>query len=139
MTLWQPGMRITADRLRTFTPTTATAGVVTIASGWTLLAQAGAKVGGITQIFVRLQRTSTALAADSAGNLADTAMFTVNSGWRPNAAFGGERMPFIASDAFGHGSALLTADSGLCDIVTWIPSQSILTDRFLRVLLTYPG
>lgn len=137
MTDWQPGMTVTTLRLKTFTPVIDT-GVVTIAADWTLLAAIGTKVGGTTQILVRLQRTSTNLTANSAGDLTDTAMFTVNSGWRPNAsAYGSELQPFVISDGFGNGSALLNPSTGICNASTWVPSQSITTARFLRILLTY--
>jgi len=138
MTAWQPGMRITADRLKTFTPTTtANTGIVTIGADWTLLDENAVKVSGSAHIFVRLQRATTNLTADAAGNLADTTMFTVNAGWRPNTVFGNERLTFVIADGFGHGSALLASDTGVCAAASWIPSQSITTDRWLRIMLTY--
>ena len=66
-------------------------------------------------------------------------MFTLTSAWRPNTAYGTERIPFVIADGFGHGSALLVADTGVCDAASWIPSQSITTDRFLRVYMTFPA
>lgn len=127
------------DQLNSPHATTATTGVVTIATGWTLLAQAGVKVAGTIYVFARVWRASTNLTADAAGNLADSSMFTVNAGWRPNTVYGNERLPFAMADGFGHGSALLAADTGVCDAASWVPSQSITIDRWLRVYLTYPA
>jgi hypothetical protein len=145
---WVVGETVTAaimnaeirDQFNALVATTATgSSVVTIDPDWTLLAAVGIKQSDVIQILVRLSRAVTNITANTAGNLTDEPMFTVNAGWRPKTTFGTERLPFVIADGFGHGSALLSPDTGVCDVASWIPSQSITTDRFLRVLLTYPA
>lgn len=139
MTNWLAGMEITADRLNTSTPEIVTSGVVTIDPAWTLLQQIGTKVDGMTSILVRVSRASTSLTSDATGNLVDTLMFTVDSDWLPNAgAFGSELIVATMGDGFADGTALLNSATGACNASTWTPSQSIRTDRFLRMLVTYP-
>jgi hypothetical protein len=87
MTAWLAGMEITADRLNDFTATETTSGVVD-ASGFSTSSFVGRKVSGVTTIELFTNRTGATIAeiATNTGNITDTAVATLPSGWRPQEA-----------------------------------------------------
>lgn len=87
MTAWLAGMEITADRLNDFTATETTSGVVD-ASGFVTSSFVGRKVSGVTTIELFTNRTGATIAegATNTGNVADTLVATLPSGWRPQEA-----------------------------------------------------
>lgn len=106
MTLWQPGMRITAARLNAgVDPTIVTTGA-TASSGFTLTTFVGYKIGPLVSIYV-LANVTTAVTA-SGGNINDTNFVTLPSGYRPldpvDCCFGNGSMD---------GEALIDPSSGL--------------------------
>ncbi|MFD4880005.1 hypothetical protein ACFWOB_42505 [Streptomyces sp. NPDC058420] len=83
MTLWQPGMRITDDRLNDGPPTLTTATGLVAATGFTVSDFRGYRTGHNVELNMYLFRSGATIAVSGAGNLADTACCTVPSGWRP--------------------------------------------------------
>jgi hypothetical protein len=81
MTAWLAGMRITATRLLTDTPTITTTGL-TAATGFSVLDFRGARSGNVIVLDMYVQRTGAAIAL-SGGQLPDTEICTVPAGWRP--------------------------------------------------------
>lgn len=121
-------------------PVTATGSAVTSASaGWSLMNAQAVKVGGMITWRVQVERTGAAISASSSGNVVDTAMFTLDSAWRPNTIFGSERMPTIVTNSYGDGAAYITADTGLVELVTWGPGATVTNGDWYRVMMTYPA
>lgn len=81
MTAWLSGMLITADRLNDNTSTQTTSGLVA-ATNFTVNSFLGRKVSGVTILDMYVQYTGSGISAAS-GNIADTQICTVPSGWRP--------------------------------------------------------
>lgn len=103
MTLWQPGMRMTADRLNDgIDPTIVTTGLVA-ATDFTVVDFWAARSGQNVSVMCILEYTGTGIALAS-GNLPDTPMCTLPSGWRP---------PVVVNDTWGDGT-----ESGECTIGT---------------------
>lgn len=84
MTQWLAGMEITADRLNDFTATETTSGTVD-SSGFSTSSFVGRKVSGFTYVEVFVNRTGATIAetATNTGNIADTDVTTLPSGYRP--------------------------------------------------------
>ncbi len=83
MTAWLAGMEITADRLNDFTATETTSGV-SDSAGFATTAFQGRKVSGVTVVTVTATRTGAITeAATNTGDIVNTAMTTLPSGWRP--------------------------------------------------------
>lgn len=87
MTAWLAGMEITADRLNDFTATETASGVVD-ATGFATSSFVGRKVSGVTMIELFTNRTGATIAegATNTGNVADTLVATLPSGYRPQEA-----------------------------------------------------
>lgn len=106
MTQWLAGMEITADRLNDFTATETTSGVVD-ASGFSTSSFVGRKVSGMTFIELFTNRTGASIAegATNTGNIADTLVATLPSGWRPQ-----ETINCICGNGSVDGEAVIGSD-----------------------------
>src|SRR5690349_11328206 len=95
MTLWTAGMTVTAARLNDgVSPTVITTGL-TAQTGFTVGSFVAYKIGGHLISFYALIASTNAISA-SGGNIADTPVATLPSGWWPldqvNACFGNGSM-----------------------------------------------
>ena len=68
--------------------TSASSGVVTAASGTTIVSQSYAKWGKVCQVYVSFKRTS-AVHVPASGNITNVLVFTLNDGYRPKIYSGG--------------------------------------------------
>ncbi|MCX4578107.1 hypothetical protein OHB41_33955 [Streptomyces sp. NBC_01571] len=82
MTLWQPGMRITSNRLNDGPPVISTNSGLLAGSGFTVNDFRGYRTGRSFVLDLYLLRTGAAIVLTS-GNLPDTTCATVPVGWRP--------------------------------------------------------
>lgn len=107
MTDWQPGMLITANRLKTFTAEETNSGL-TLESPFTLNDFWARKVGGSVTVMVYVnlapanQITTT---SSTTTNILDTEMATLPSGWRPP-----DTVSAIWSTGVTAGEATIAAD-----------------------------
>lgn len=85
MTNWLAGNRITATRLNDHTVESTTTSGLVPASGFTVIGFSGRKVSGVTTVHCYLAYSGGGINAspDPGGNLADTTICTLPSGWRP--------------------------------------------------------
>lgn len=85
MTAWASGMKITATRLNDNTLTDSTTSGLTAATNFTVVSFSGRKVSGITTVHMLVTRNTSTIAegATNTGNIVDTDMCTLPSGWRP--------------------------------------------------------
>ncbi|WP_406014319.1 hypothetical protein OG520_22110 [Streptomyces sp. NBC_00984] len=119
MTLWQPGMRITAARLNDFTPVPL-ASTATPAAAFTLTSFTARKTGGVVEWSIILVRNGGAITADAKGNIGDTDCATLPSDCRPGAIY------FAPFDTAGIASgAVRVATNGLCTLTSLDPTASI--------------
>lgn len=85
MTAWLAGMRITADRLNDYTLDESTTTGLTAATDFTVTNFYGRRSKGTVVLDMYLQYTGAGITATN-GNIADTAICTTPSGWRPDHA-----------------------------------------------------
>ena len=128
MTNWLAGMRITADRLNDNTLKESTTSGLVPASGFTVNSFSGRKVNGFTTVHVYLLRTGGDIPTSGyviGDNLADTAMATLPSGWRPP-----ELINAIIGDGNTDGEVIISA----AGVIT-LRSQfnKVVTDRNFRI------
>lgn len=111
MTAWLAGMEITADRLNDFTATETTSGTVD-STGFSTSSFVGRKVSGFTFIELFVNRTGATIAegATNTGNIADTDITTLPSGWRPQ-----ETMNAICGNGSVDGEVQIST-AGLCTV-----------------------
>lgn len=83
--LWLSGMLITADRLNNYDLDDETTSGFVIASGWTLNNFWANRSRSTVEMNIYVLRSGADITATT-GNIADTAVGTVPSGWRPNSA-----------------------------------------------------
>ncbi|MES9554773.1 MULTISPECIES: hypothetical protein [unclassified Streptomyces] len=119
MTLWQPGMRITAARLNDFTPTPL-ASTATPAAAFTLTSFTARKTGGVVEWSIILVRSGDAITADAKGNISDVACATLPPDCRPGA------LATVTFDTAGIASgSVRIATSGVCTLTSLDPTASI--------------
>lgn len=96
--------------------------VFTIGSGWTLAAAQARVTAGVTTVSIVATRTGGTITADAAGNIADTQVGTLTSGFRP----GGGLTTQWTYDKGGvaDGSVSIGTD-GICTIKTLSPTATI--------------
>jgi hypothetical protein len=83
VTNWAAGMLPTADRLGALTPEIVTTGTSN-SSGWSVSTFVGWKVGGcIVAVYLLVNRSGATISATS-GNITDTDVCTLPSGYRPS-------------------------------------------------------
>ncbi|MFE3144750.1 hypothetical protein [Streptomyces scopuliridis] len=114
-------------------PVTSTTGA-TAASGFTLINWSGRRRGNVVTINFASARSGANIPAEPTGNLADTPIGTLPSGWRPPASLA----PIYAAvgDGFGDGECSIES-SGVITIRSWSAGGSIVTGRNLRVTSTF--
>ncbi|MCX4572294.1 hypothetical protein OHB41_03655 [Streptomyces sp. NBC_01571] len=83
MTMWQPGMAVSADRLNDGPPTIVEATGFTIASGWDLNDFSMARAGSVVELNLYVHRSGTTLTITGTANLNDTLVGTVPAEWCP--------------------------------------------------------
>lgn len=129
MTQWLAGMVITADRLNDgIDPTTTTSGA-TASTGFSLSSFSGRRTGKVVTVTVNCTRTGAMISETSAGsgNIDDTAMATLPSGWRPP-----ELMEALWDSGFNDGGATIST-SGVITLRTTSGSAGINTGHNPRV------
>jgi hypothetical protein len=104
---------------------------ITAASGWSVNEAFHWRWGPIVSIAVSLARTGATLTADSAGNIADTAMFTLPAAFYPPAQWFGS---FAASLT---GGTYVISTTGLATMMTAHANSTITNARTVRVYATY--
>lgn len=123
MTAWKSGMLLTAARLLDDTPTTTTSGL-TAATNFSVNDFLGMRVGNLIVIDAYVQYTGAGITATN-GNIADTEICTLPSGWRP-----AEHVVDVSwDDGFEDGGLLIDTD-GTCDLRT--SSDTIATGANIR-------
>lgn len=112
MTQWQPGMRITADRLNDgIDPVTTTTGLVA-STGFSVSDFRGTRIGRQYVLDMYLHHTGADIST-SGGNMADTACCTVPVGWRPtNGTINGQWDDGSAEGGF------VIGNDGVCQLRT---------------------
>lgn len=111
MTAWKSGMLVTAARLLDDTPTTTTSGI-TMATGFTLNDFSAYRVGNLIEFRAYIQRSGADITQTS-GNIADTAICTLPSGWRPTS---GTTQGFWGSGV--EGGDYVYGTDGICTLRT---------------------
>lgn len=119
MTLWQPGMRMTAGRLNDYTPVALTS-TVTAATNFSVSTFAARKAGGVTEFAVMLTYSGSTITASSTGNIGDTLACTLPSDCRP----GAETYAIFEVAGTTAGSVRI-ATNGQCTLTTLYPTSSI--------------
>jgi len=106
MTTWLAGMEVTADRLNDFTATETTSGIVD-STGFSTSNFTGRKVSGVTFIELFVNRTGATISesATNTGNITDTDVTTLPSGWRPQ-----EALNCICGNGSVDGEAVIGSD-----------------------------
>ncbi|WHX19837.1 hypothetical protein QFW82_23700 [Streptomyces malaysiensis subsp. malaysiensis] len=130
---WQPGQRITADRLNNPPPTLLTSGV-TAATGWQVTLQTLYIVSGVRTANVTLNRTGADITnpGGTSGNITpDLELCTVADDWRPPGS-----VYVSCSTGIGDGS-MRVQDDGSCQWLTWIPGASVSTGSNMRWTWTF--
>jgi hypothetical protein len=105
----------------------------TAAAGFSLVSFSGRTVGHLTTVNAAWWRTSGNIAADSAGNIADTVMGTLPDGYQPPETIGA-----LVGDGFGCGEVQIGND-GVVTLRTWSSNGAIVTARNLRITSTWVG
>jgi hypothetical protein len=110
MTNWLAGMEITADRLNDNTATDEVTSGVVDASGFATSSFVGRKVSGVTTIELFTNRTGATITegATNTGNVADTAVATLPSGYRPQ-----EAVNCIVGNGSVDGEATIASDGSV--------------------------
>ncbi|MFI8988671.1 hypothetical protein ACIG63_27285 [Streptomyces antimycoticus] len=130
---WQPGQRITADRLNNPTPTLITSGV-TAATGWQVTLQTLYIVSGVRTANVTLNRTGADITnpGGTSGNITpDIELCTLADDWRPP-----DDLYVSCSTGIGSGSMRVQHD-GSCQWLTWIPGASLTSGSNMRWTWTF--
>lgn len=104
---------------------------ITAASGWSVNEAVHWRWGPIVSIAVSLARTGATLTADSAGNIADTAMFTLPVAFYPPAQWFGS---FAASLT---GGTYVISTTGQVTMMTAHANSQITNAHTVRVYATY--
>lgn len=122
-----------SDRVATWTDT----GMVEITGitagpNWTITQRQRRSWGPVTQIFVEVQRTGTALSANASGNIVgDPVLFTLPAALIPHMRTYGGYAASVTSGAF------YLQTSGACTVLDANSNSSITVGDYLRVSHTY--
>lgn len=133
MTVWLPGMKVTAARLNDHTLEDSTTTGATASTNFTLSSFSGRRVSGITTITIVCSRTTSAIAESGAGNgnIADTSMATLPAGWRPP-----ELIEAMWDSGFNDGGATIST-AGVITLRTTSGSNGIQIGENPRVCATW--
>lgn len=121
---------LTTDDNFTAAVTTSTTGL-TAGSGFTVTNFFGYSTCGVYTVHTYMTKTGSALTADSAGNLTDTTMCTLPSGWRP---------PTTLNAIWGNGTTAGEAtvdNTGVVTLRTATANGSITVSSNIRMTLTW--
>ncbi|WNM75001.1 hypothetical protein SEA_DENNEBES_45 [Streptomyces phage Dennebes] len=120
----------------------------TAATGTSVLtAAAGFSVDAATQAIVKsgwiivtgvLLRTGSTLTASAAGNLTDTALCTIQASWRPDSAFGSDRMVTSFGTGFTSGGVGLNPSTGAVELLDAHSTSTIDNGHTVRFTYVYP-
>lgn len=120
----------------------------TAATGTSVLtAAAGFSVDTATQAILKsgwiivtgvLLRTGTTLTASAAGNLTDTALCTISASWRPDSAFGSDRMVTSFGTGFTSGGVGLNPSTGAVELLDAHSTSTIDNGHTVRFTYVYP-
>lgn len=120
----------------------------TAATGTSVLtAAAGFSVDAATQAILKsgwiivtgvLLRTGTTLTASAAGNLTDTALCTISASWRPDSAFGSDRMVTSFGTGFTSGGVGLNPSTGAVELLDAHSTSTIDNGHTVRFTYVYP-
>lgn len=111
---------------------TSTTGL-TAATGFSAVSFSGRNSGHLYTVNATWSRTGTDIAADSAGNITDTALGVLPSGFRPP-----ETMYALVGDGFGCGECQIGTD-GTVTLRAWSANGAIVAGRNLRITSTWVG
>ncbi|MFD3498776.1 hypothetical protein [Streptomyces sp. NPDC058678] len=126
MTLWQPGMRITAARLNDFTPVALTSSP-TAGTNFAVSTFAGRKAGGVTEWSVILTYSGATITAGSTGNIGDVTVCTLPADCRPGAETPGL---FEVSGVTAGSVRFLT--NGQCQITSMYPTSTLVAAQTVK-------
>lgn len=114
--------------------------VITAAAGFSVDAatQAVLKSGWIIVTGVLL-RTGGTLTASAAGNLTDTALCTISASWRPDSAFGSDRMVTSFGTGFTSGGVGLNPSTGAVELLDAHSTSTIDNGHTVRFTYVYPA
>lgn len=129
MTQWLAGMLITADRLNDGIDATTSTSGATAATGFSLTSFSGRRSGKIVTVVVVLTRTGATIGETAAGtgNIANTDLATLPSGWRPP-----EAVETIFNNGVNDG-AVTIATNGVMTADTTSGSSGIENGSSIRV------
>lgn len=130
MTIWLAGMRITADRLNDYVPDDTLTTGLTAATGFSVNDFYAIRSKGTVILDMYLNRTGADITATS-GNITDTQICTVPSGWRPNTT---STITGNWDDGTAEGGFVVGTD-GICTLRT--ASSNIVTGRNLRLHIAF--
>lgn len=119
MTLWQPGMIMTAERLNDFTPVSLTI-LPTSATNFAINTFSARKSAGATEWSVMLTYSGATITANSTGNIGDTLCMTLPTECRPLS----ETYLIYEVAGITAGSVRVGTD-GTCTLTTLYPTSSI--------------
>jgi hypothetical protein len=109
-----------------------TASGATASSGFSLVSFSAYKISGVmAMVNIAVTRTGSTINADSAGNLADTELATLPSGYRPP-----EPIYAGVGDGFGAGECSIGTD-GAINLRAWSSNGAIVAGRNLRITKTF--
>lgn len=132
MTLWQPGMIVTAERLNDFTPVPVSV-TATPATDFTLESFSARKSGGTMEWTAELRYTSaTTITANSAGNIAEKLCMTLPPECRP--ASNVYTSYDVSASALG---SLRITTAGECWLSSLDPTATIATDNLVRFYASF--
>jgi hypothetical protein len=113
---------------------TATSGIFTAASGWSLTSAFGARSGPLAWVSMRLTYTgASAIATTASGNLPDTTVGTFSGGWTPS---GGDAHGVFVRAGTADGSVSVDT-GGTCRLRTMHTGTNIENGDYVDFSLTY--
>lgn len=119
MTLWQPGMRMTAARLNNHAPVSLTS-TPTAATNFSVTTFTARKAAGTTEWAVMLTYSGTTITAGSTGNIGDTLCCTLPSDCWPGAE------AYLLYEVAGvTAGSVRVMPNGQCFLTTLYPTASI--------------
>ncbi|MER8086623.1 hypothetical protein ABTZ57_16170 [Streptomyces sp. NPDC094048] len=131
MTLWQPGMRITAARLNDYTPVPLTSTAIP-AGGFTLTSFNARRAAGTVEWSAILVRSGDAITAGATGNITDVDCLTVPADCRPGFTYFG-----LYETAGVASGALRVSPAGVVTLTSLDPTASIAKNATVNLSGTF--
>jgi hypothetical protein len=114
--------------------------VATAASGFLVNAATQVvKTANIITISLALERTGASIVADAQGNIPDTLACAILAGYRPNTAYGTNRMVWSFSTGTVGGTLGLNPSTGQVELLTLNSGSTLGTGGILRSTLSFPA